>query len=114
MSIAPIPSVPGLPVLPSIGGPQSLSAAGGLAGASSAAGAPGGPDAFSNVIGNAVDALQQAQSTASSYEAAAAAGQGNLADTMIAASQASLDTEVTSDLLTKAVGSYNSIMGMAF
>ena len=44
----------------------------------------------------------------------ASAGSGNLADTMIAATQASLDTEVTTSLLDKAVTSYNDIMNMSF
>jgi flagellar hook-basal body complex protein FliE len=65
-------------------------------------------------VGNAVDSLQNAQSTASADEAQAAAGQGNLADTMIAATQASLDTQVSDALIDKAVTSYNSIMGMSF
>lgn len=69
---------------------------------------------FSNAVTNAIDDLQQAQSTASSDEAQAAAGQGNLADTMIAASQASLDTEVTTQLLNQATTAYNAIVNMSF
>jgi flagellar hook-basal body complex protein FliE len=69
---------------------------------------------FSSAITNAVDSLQQAQTAASSAEALSAAGQGNLADTMIAASKASLDTQVTTSLLNKAVTSYNEIMNMSF
>ncbi len=103
MSIAAIPSVPTLPALPSI---SPLS--------SNPATPASGTDSFSNLIGNGVNALQQAQNNASSAEAQAAAGQGNLADTMIAASKASLDTQVTTDLLDKAITSYNSIMQMSF
>jgi len=33
---------------------------------------------------------------------------------MIAASEASLQTQVTNDLLTKAITSYNNIMNMSF
>ena len=101
MSIAAIPSIPAIPTLPSITSPGSTSPV-------------AGSDAFSSVITNAVDALQQAQSNATSAEAQAAAGQGNLADTMIAASKASLDTQVTTDLLNKALTSYTSIMAMSF
>jgi flagellar hook-basal body complex protein FliE len=43
-----------------------------------------------------------------------AAGQGNLADTMIAASEASLQTQVANDLLSKAISSYNDVMNMSF
>jgi flagellar hook-basal body complex protein FliE len=71
-------------------------------------------DSFSQAIGNALDSLQNAQTTASTDEAQAAAGQGNLADTMIAATQASLDTQVSDALIEKAVSSYNSIMTMSF
>jgi flagellar hook-basal body complex protein FliE len=80
----------------------------------SASPAAGSGDSFSQLVGNAVDSLQNAQSTASADEAQAAAGQGNLADTMIAATQASLDTQVSDALIDKAVTSYNSIMGMSF
>jgi flagellar hook-basal body complex protein FliE len=69
---------------------------------------------FSNVVSNAVDALQNAQSTAATDEAQAAAGQGNLADTMVAATQSSLDTEVTTSLLNQATTAYNSILNMSF
>ncbi len=82
--------------------------------APAAAGAPAAGDSFSQAIGNAVDSLQNAQTTASSDEAQAAAGQGNLADTMIAATEASLDTQVSDALIDKAVTSYNSIMSMTF
>ena len=53
-------------------------------------------------------------SQATSAEALSAAGQGNLADTMVAATQASVDTQVTTALLDKAVNSYNDIMNMTF
>ena len=101
MSIAPIPSVPGIPNLPETG----------VAGALAPAGA--GTDSFSSAIGTAVDALQKAQATASTAEAQAAAGQGSLADTMIAASRASLDTQVTNDLINRALTAYQSIMQMS-
>lgn len=101
MTIAAIPSIPAIPTLPSVTAPGATSPV-------------AGSDAFSSVITNAVDALQQAQANATSAEAQAASGQGNLADTMIAASKASLDTQVTTDLLNKALTSYTSIMSMNF
>lgn len=81
-----------------------------------AAAAAAGPvdPSFSNAITNAVNTLQQAQTAASNAEALSAAGQGNLADTMIAATKASLDTQVTTSVLNKAVSSYNDIMNMSF
>lgn len=103
MVIAPIGPLPSLPSLPSLGG---------ASGPGSTLGA--GSGGFSNLITGAIDALQQSQTTASSAEANAAAGQGNLANTMIAASKASLDTQVSTDLINKAVASYTSIMSMSF
>lgn len=82
--------------------------------AASAAPAAEPSSSFGTTLSNAVDSLQQTQSVASSDEAQMAAGSGNLADTMIAASQASLETEVTDDLLTKAISSYDDIMNMSF
>jgi flagellar hook-basal body complex protein FliE len=66
------------------------------------------------MLGNAIDSLNQAQSTASVDEAQAAAGQGSLANTMIAATEASLDTEVTTSLINKALTAYTSISNMTF
>jgi len=99
MTIAPIAAIAALPSVASVG---------------TATTAPAASNSFSSLLSNAVNDLQQAQTTASSDEAQAAAGQGNLADMMIAASQASLDTQVTTDLLNKAVSSFTSIMQMTF
>lgn len=99
MGIAPIPPIPPIP-------PPTASSPTGSAPSTS------GAESFSQVVGNAVDALQHAQTTASAAEAQAAAGQGNLADTMIAATQASLDTQVSTALVQKAVSAYNDIMSM--
>ena len=43
-----------------------------------------------------------------------AAGQGNIGDAMIASTQASVDTQVTQAMVTKAVDAFNSIMSMSF
>jgi flagellar hook-basal body complex protein FliE len=113
MAIAPIPSVPSLPPPPS---PVAAPAAG----SAGALGGPGGPGAatgdggFGSLVANAVDALTQAQRTASADEANAAAGQGSLTDTMIAASVASLDTQVATALVDKALAAYTSIANMSF
>lgn len=69
---------------------------------------------FSTAIGRAVDSLQGAQNQASTLEAQAAAGQGSLTDTMIAASEASLATEVTTSVINKALSAYNTVAGMTF
>lgn len=69
---------------------------------------------FATLVSNAVNGLQASQGAASAAEAQSAAGQGNLADTMIAASKASLDTQIATDLLNKAIASYTGIMNMSF
>jgi flagellar hook-basal body complex protein FliE len=106
-AIAPIPPLPNLPATAPVADPNAASGAAGGAGAS----ASGGAD-FSNVLGNLVDSLNQAQNTASVAEAQAATGQGSLTDTMIAASQASLDTEVANSVIDKALAAYNSVASM--
>ncbi|HWD24983.1 MAG TPA: flagellar hook-basal body complex protein FliE [Acidimicrobiales bacterium] len=82
-------------------------------GAAAGAGATSG-SGFGSQIANAVNSLQQSQATAATDEAQMAAGGGNLADTMVAASQASLETQVTNDVLTKAITAYNSVLNMSF
>lgn len=98
--------------IPPIAPISSIAPLGATAGAAATGGAQA-PD-FSSAISNAMDSLQQTQSTASSNEAQLAAGQGSLPDTMIAASEASLETQVTNDILTKAITSYNDIANMSF
>jgi flagellar hook-basal body complex protein FliE len=87
-------------------------------GTGAAAGATALDDAtsggFSSVLGNAIDSLNEAQSTASADEVQAAAGQGTLANTMIAATEASLDTQVATSLIDKALTAYTSIANMSF
>jgi flagellar hook-basal body complex protein FliE len=94
--IAPIPPVSPLPPAPAPAAP-------------SAAGAGG---SFSNVITNALDSLQQTQANASSLETQAAAGQGNIADAMVAASEASLATQVTVALTQRAVSAFTDVMNL--
>lgn len=138
MAIAPIPP---LPPLPSVGG-LGPSAAPGTLGANVVPGGltsldnlqPGGAtqiggpqpgggataltgstaqNGFASVLGNAIDSLQNVQNTASVAEASAAAGQGSLTDTMIAASEASLDTQVATAVLNKGLAAYTSIADMS-
>ncbi len=79
---------------------------------SSGAAAAGTGGGFSNLISNALDQVQQAQNTASTAEAQAAAGQGSVTDAMIQATQASLDTQVTVALIDKGVSAFTDIMNM--
>jgi flagellar hook-basal body complex protein FliE len=77
-----------------------------------ATGATSGTD-FSQALGKGLDQVQATQSKADSLAVQAASG--NLTDISnytIAATQASLVTQLTSALRTQAIGSFNEIMGM--
>ncbi|MHB1486736.1 MAG: flagellar hook-basal body complex protein FliE [Acidimicrobiales bacterium] len=100
MVIPPIPPIPPSP-------PAAPATGAATAGATGSSGA-----GFSNTITQAMDQLQATQNQATSSAAAAATGQGNVADAMIAATQASLDTQVTASLVTKALSAFNQIMNM--
>ena len=52
------------------------------------------------------------QNAASNAEAQAAAGQGNVSDAMIAATQASLATQVTVALTNRAVTAFTDVMNL--
>jgi flagellar hook-basal body complex protein FliE len=63
-------------------------------------------------VANALDQVQQVQNQASSLEAQAAAGQGSITDAMVAATQASLDTQVTVALTNKAISAFTDVMNL--
>jgi flagellar hook-basal body complex protein FliE len=68
---------------------------------------------FASVLGKGLDAVSQAQSKADSLAVQAATGDlTNIHDYTIAATQASLMTELASTLRTKGVDAFNQIMGM--
>jgi flagellar hook-basal body complex protein FliE len=81
----------------------------------SGAGAAGAPDGkgFGNVA-DLVDSLQNQQDNADKLALSAATGDGNVGDVMIAATQASLSTNMTVAVRNKAVEAFNQIMGMQF
>lgn len=79
-----------------------------------AASAPTTGGGFASAVGKAIDSLQGVQNAASSAEAGTAAGQGSLTDTMIAATEASLETQVTTSVIDKALAAYNSVIQMTF
>jgi flagellar hook-basal body complex protein FliE len=103
----PIPAIPPISPLPPPPPPTAAAPA-----ATSSAGTSPTDDSFATVLGNALDSVQQAQNTAAGDEAQAAAGQGSLTDTMIAASEASLDTQVSTSLMDKGLAAYTSIADM--
>jgi flagellar hook-basal body complex protein FliE len=95
--IPPISSIPALPS-PPVAAPTTSAPSGGVVSA----------------VGDVFDALAHTQSIASADEAATAAGQGSLTDTMIAATEASLQTEVTTSVMDKALEAYSSVVQMTF
>jgi len=97
--IAPIPPFPPQPPAPSTGGAAPGQSAGG---------------SFSDAVTNALDSVQQTQDVASNAEAQAAGGQGNVSDAMIAATQASLATQVTVALTNRAVTAFTDVMNLQF
>jgi flagellar hook-basal body complex protein FliE len=108
-----IPPISPLSTIGSGTGAAATSPVGGGGGLSSSPGSSGGSSGgFSNSVTNAIDQLQQVQNSASSSAALAAAGQGNLADAMIAATQASVDTQVTTAVANKAIAAFTQVMNM--
>ena len=115
MAIPPIGSLPSLPDLGATSGIGASSAAGTGASAGTNAVANGtAGSGFSTVLGNVIDSLNLAQTTASTAEVKAAAGQGTLANTMVSATEASLDTQVATSVIDKALAAYTSIANMSF
>lgn len=101
--IPPIGSIPPISQGPSAVG----SATGGASGVSA-----GGSQSFGNAITNALDSVSQVQSHASTQAAQAAAGHGNIADALIASTQASLATQVTTAVTNKAIDAFTQVMNM--
>jgi flagellar hook-basal body complex protein FliE len=107
--IGPLPSLPNLGATAGVSGSSTPAATG----ATALGGATGG-GGFSSLLGNAIDSLNQAQATASTAEVQAAAGHGTLANTMVAATVASLDTQVATSVIDKALAAYTSVANMTF
>jgi flagellar hook-basal body complex protein FliE len=79
-----------------------------LAGGSAAAGSD-----FASMLTKGIDAVQSSQNKADSLAIQAATGDlTNIHDYTIAATQASLVTELATSLRTKGVDAFNQIMGM--
>jgi flagellar hook-basal body complex protein FliE len=84
---------------------------GGAGAASGASGASG--DGFSNVLGNALDSLSATQANADNLATqAATGGLTNVADYMVAANEANIQTQLTSAVRNSALQSFQEIMGM--
>jgi len=113
---AQLPTTPTLPSTGQIGwtggtGPAGAIPAGDTA-ATTAAGAAG-TESFGQMMTKALDSLQGAQAKADHLAVSAATGDlTNVHDYMIAATEASLATELTVAVRNKAVDSFNQIMNM--
>jgi flagellar hook-basal body complex protein FliE len=104
-------SIPTIPTLPSTG---QVSWTGGAAPAATATAAADGTQSFGQTLTRALDGLQAAQTTADQLAVQAATGDlTNVHDYMIAATEASLATELTVAVRNKAVEAFNQIMNMA-
>jgi flagellar hook-basal body complex protein FliE len=113
---APLPTTPTLPSTGQIGwtgagGPGAIPAGDTLT--SAAAGAANGSQGFGQALTKALDGLQGAQAKADHLAVGAATGDlTNVHDYMIAATEASLATQLTVAVRNKAVEAFNQIMNM--
>jgi flagellar hook-basal body complex protein FliE len=115
---ASLPTIPTLPATGKIGWTGDVAAAGTSAGTGTltagAAGAVTGAPHFGQTLVKALDGLQGAQTKADGLAVQAATGDlTNVHDYMIAATEASLATELTVAVRNKAVEAFNQIMNMA-
>jgi flagellar hook-basal body complex protein FliE len=122
---ASLPTIPTLPATGKIGWTGEFGAAGTAAAGTAAAGAAGtvaagaagavhGTQSFGHTLVKALDGLQGAQTKADGLAVQAATGDlTNVHDYMIAATEASLATELTVAVRNKAVEAFNQIMNMA-
>jgi flagellar hook-basal body complex protein FliE len=102
-----LPSLPSLPTSPVSGADTSTSSLG-----SSAASSSSGSD-FASMLQKGLDSVQGAQTNADNLAVQAATGDlTDISQYTIAASQASLMTELATTLSTKGVAALNQIMGM--
>jgi flagellar hook-basal body complex protein FliE len=96
---SPISGVGAIPYIPPTTGVQAA--------------APTGGTSFASAVGNGLDALQKAQGTADTLAVQAATGTlTDISQYTVAATQAQVMTEFAAALRSKAVESFNQIMGM--
>jgi len=112
---AQLPTLPTLPSTGQIGWTGGTGPAGAIPPGDTvpAAGAANGTQSFGQTLTKALDSLQGAQANADRLAVSAATGDlTNVHDYMIAATEASLATELTVAVRNKAVESFNQIMNM--
>ncbi len=101
-----------IPAIAAVSGLSQLSSVSSGTQAAASTASAGGTD-FASVLSKGLDSLQATQSTADNLAVKAATGDlTDISQYTIAATQASLATQLASTLSTKAVESFNQIMGM--
>jgi len=101
-AIAPISSISGIGAVGGVGATSATSAAGAASGTN-----------FATALGNSLQQVSNAQTTASNYAIEAATGQlTDPAQYTVAATQATLMTQLAATIQSKAVTAFNTIMGM--
>ncbi len=67
---------------------------------------------FANLLGNAIDQLNQTTTHAQTLAMQAATGQANVADVTVASTEATLAIELVTQVRDRAITAFNSIMNM--
>jgi flagellar hook-basal body complex protein FliE len=67
---------------------------------------------FANVLGSAIDQVNQTMSNASTLELQGATGQASVANVTVAASEAQLAVQLVANVRNEGVTAFNSIMSM--
>ncbi len=113
-SAVPLPTTPTLPTTGQVGWTGGFPDLPGATDPTAVTGAgSANASSFGQMLGQAVDGLQAAQAKADHLAVSAATGDlTNVHDYMIAATEASLDTELTVAVRNKAVDAFNQIMNM--
>lgn len=101
--MASLQSLGGIAAAASTATPSAVTAASSASGSS-----------FGDLLAKAVDSLQNTQVTSQSQALAVASGTGNVTDATVAASQASLETQLAVTLRNAVTGAVNQIMATPF
>jgi flagellar hook-basal body complex protein FliE len=80
--------------------------------AAPALGAASGGDGFANMLGSALDQLNETTSNAATLALEGATGQANVADVTVAATEAQLAVQLATTVRNEGVTALNSIMTM--
>lgn len=101
--------IPAIPPIPPIGnaGLTPASQVGGANGQSAA-----NPSGFQNLLGQAIDSLNGTTSNATAVSLQAAAGKVSAVDATVATTEAQLETQLASTVVSSSVAALNSVMNM--